>query len=70
MPESSQNSLATKQPEKETWSGWGNRKYNEKYETWMPWIEDKYLYWWGKDNKASYTAKSKSIKTPLSISCA
>lgn len=31
--------------------------YNAKYETWMPWIEDKYLAWFGKDNKASYVAK-------------
>jgi hypothetical protein len=31
--------------------------YNQKYETWMPWIEDKYLSWFTKDNKASYGAK-------------
>jgi hypothetical protein len=31
--------------------------YNQKYETWMPWIEDKYLSWFTNDNKASYGAK-------------
>ena len=31
--------------------------YNKQYENWMPWIEDKYLGWFGKDNKASYVAK-------------
>lgn len=36
----------------------GARKYyNEKYEVWMPWVEDQYLYYFGKDNKASYVAK-------------
>jgi hypothetical protein len=31
--------------------------YNQKYETWMPWIEDKYLSWFTNDNKASYATK-------------
>jgi hypothetical protein len=35
--------------------------YNQKYETWMPWIEDKYLSWFTKDNKTSYAAKRTSI---------
>lgn len=30
--------------------------YNQQYESWMPWIEDKYLAWTGQ-NKASYTAE-------------
>lgn len=34
-----------------------NDYYNQKYETWMPWIEDQYLKWFTKDNKASYAAK-------------
>jgi hypothetical protein len=34
--------------------------YNKKYETWMPWIEDKYLSWFTKDNKASYATKRMS----------
>jgi hypothetical protein len=35
--------------------------YNRQYESWMPWIEDKYLAWFTKDNKASYATK----RTPL-----
>jgi len=31
--------------------------YNKQYERWMPWIEDKYLAWFGTDNKASYATK-------------
>lgn len=31
--------------------------YNKQYESWMPWIEDKYLSWFTKDNKASYATK-------------
>lgn len=31
--------------------------YNRQYESWMPWIEDKYLSWFTKDNKASYATK-------------
>ncbi|KAF2197364.1 hypothetical protein GQ43DRAFT_209329 [Delitschia confertaspora ATCC 74209] len=31
--------------------------YNQQYEKWMPWMEDQYLKWFTKDNKASYTAK-------------
>lgn len=30
--------------------------YNKQYESWVPWIEDKVLGWWG-ENKTSYTAK-------------
>lgn len=31
--------------------------YNKQYEKWMPWVEDQYLYYFGKDNKASYATK-------------
>lgn len=31
--------------------------YNRQYENWMPWIEDQYLKWFTKDNKASYATK-------------
>ena len=30
--------------------------YNQQYESWMPWMEDKYLAWFGK-NKTSYVAE-------------
>ncbi|KAH7082079.1 hypothetical protein FB567DRAFT_571021 [Paraphoma chrysanthemicola] len=39
--------------------------YNQKYETWMPWIEDKYLSWFTKDNKASYATKQNLEKTKV-----
>ena len=39
--------------------------YNQKYETWMPWIEDKYLSWFTKDNKASYATKQNLDKTKV-----
>ena len=34
--------------------------YNKQYESWMPWVEDKYLSWFTKDNKASYATKRMS----------
>ncbi|KAF2708935.1 hypothetical protein K504DRAFT_491570 [Pleomassaria siparia CBS 279.74] len=39
--------------------------YNQKYEVWMPWIEDKYLSWFTKDNKASYATKQELDKTKV-----
>lgn len=42
----------------QTYSEWAKDAYNDKYEQWMPWIEDQYLHWFGKgDNKASYATK-------------
>jgi len=35
---------------------WTKKKYNEAYTSYMPWIEDKVLGYWG-ENKTSYTAK-------------
>ena len=35
--------------------------YNRQYESWMPWIEDKYLSWFTKDNKASYATKRMAL---------
>ncbi|KAI9652030.1 MAG: hypothetical protein M1831_007271 [Alyxoria varia] len=44
---------------------WSKQKYNEYSEYYMPWFEDKYLQWFGDDNKASYAAKDqlKQAKT-------
>ncbi|KAF2656182.1 hypothetical protein K491DRAFT_692204 [Lophiostoma macrostomum CBS 122681] len=39
--------------------------YNRQYESWMPWIEDKYLSWFTKDNKASYATKQNLDKTKV-----
>lgn len=38
---------------------WTKKKYNEYYTSYMPWIEDKVLGYWG-ENKTSYTAKGTS----------
>lgn len=49
----------------QTYSEWAKKTYNDKYETWMPWIEDQYLRWFGRgDNKASYATKGIPIYTP------
>lgn len=36
---------------------WTKKTYNEQYEKWVPWLEDTYLRWFTKDNKASYATK-------------
>lgn len=51
---------------------WAKNKYNEYYTSYVPWLEDKYLEWFG-ENKTSYTAKgepvaSLSLSLPLSLS--
>ncbi|KAI1767453.1 hypothetical protein GGR53DRAFT_481950 [Hypoxylon sp. FL1150] len=44
---------------------WAKQKYNEQYEVWMPWIEDTFLKYFTKDNKASYSAKEQLDKTKV-----
>lgn len=39
---------------------WTKQKYNEQYEVWWPWIEDNFLKYFTKDNKASYATKGTS----------
>merc|ERR1711939_110961 len=48
-----------------TWGEWGGRHYTQQKESWMPWIEDKYLAWFTKDNKASYATKDSLGKTKV-----
>lgn len=50
---------------KQTWGDYGKQVYNAQYERWMPWIEDMYLRWFTKDNKASYATKGMFISTHL-----
>ena len=38
--------------------------YNRQYDSWVPWMEDKYLQWFTKDNKASYATKRTSPLPP------
>ncbi|KAI8676279.1 hypothetical protein NCS56_00515300 [Fusarium sp. Ph1] len=44
---------------------WAKNTYNDQYEKWMPWIEDMYLKWFTKDNKASYATKENLNKTKV-----
>ena len=50
---------------------WTKQTYNEQYEKWVPWLEDLYLRYFTKDNKASYTTRgtfyrhSKKIKKQI-----
>ncbi|EUC49434.1 hypothetical protein COCMIDRAFT_1886 [Bipolaris oryzae ATCC 44560] len=55
----------TKQQQPKTYKQAANDYYNQKYETWMPWIEDQYLKWFTKDNKASYATKQNLDKTKV-----
>lgn len=43
--------------QKPTWSEWAKTQYNAQYESWVPWLEDLYLRYFTKDNKASYATK-------------
>ncbi|KAI0143128.1 hypothetical protein GGR57DRAFT_495323 [Xylariaceae sp. FL1272] len=51
--------------EKQGYIEWAKQKYGEQYEAWMPWIEDTFLKWFTKDNKASYAAKEQLNKTKV-----
>ncbi|KAG9647358.1 hypothetical protein KCU64_g10183, partial [Aureobasidium melanogenum] len=44
---------------------WSKKQYNQQYENWMPWIEDNVLYYFTKDNKASYTTEDQLSKTKI-----
>ncbi|KAM0355192.1 hypothetical protein ACHAPU_001057 [Fusarium lateritium] len=44
---------------------WTKTTYNQQYEKWMPWIEDNFLYYFTKDNKASYATKQNLDKTKV-----
>ncbi|KAJ6263081.1 hypothetical protein Dda_1640 [Drechslerella dactyloides] len=39
--------------------------YNRQYEKWVPWLEDQYLYYFGRDNKASYVTKQQLDKSKV-----
>ncbi|KAL8998988.1 MAG: hypothetical protein Q9169_002094 [Polycauliona sp. 2 TL-2023] len=43
---------------------WTSKKYNEYYNSYVPWLEDKYLAWFG-ENKTSYATKDQLDKTKL-----
>ncbi|KAJ1329886.1 hypothetical protein MN608_06622 [Microdochium nivale] len=51
--------------DQQTYAAWAKQKYGEQYEAWMPWIEDTFLRWFTKDNKASYATKEQLAKTKV-----
>ncbi|CAH0055117.1 unnamed protein product [Clonostachys solani] len=44
---------------------WAKNTYNTQYENWVPWLEDIYLRWFTKDNKASYSTRQNLDKTKV-----
>jgi len=59
------DNLPQEQKKKQTYTEWAKEGYNYQYERWMPWIEDQYLRWFGKDNKASYATKDTLNKSKV-----
>jgi len=57
--------IPKKEEKPQTWTEWSKSGYNKQYENWMPWVEDQYLRWFGKDNKASYATKDQLSKTKV-----
>jgi len=43
---------------------WTRKQYNSYYDSYMPWLEDKYLAYFG-ENKTSYTTKEQLRKTEI-----
>ncbi|KAI4094074.1 MAG: hypothetical protein L6R37_007310 [Teloschistes peruensis] len=43
---------------------WTKKKYDEYYNSYVPWLEDKYLAWFG-ENKTSYATKEQLDKTKI-----
>ena len=44
-----------------TYYEWVSEGYQYQKENWMPWVEDFYLRWFTKDNKASYATKGRCL---------
>ena len=44
---------------------WTKKTYNEQYEKWVPWLEDLYLRYFTKDNKASYATRGEFLNLSL-----
>jgi hypothetical protein len=54
-----------KEQAKRGYAEWVKEKGHDLYESWIPWIEDQYLSWFTKDNKASYATKQQLDKTKV-----
>ncbi|KAL7625752.1 hypothetical protein AAE478_004975 [Parahypoxylon ruwenzoriense] len=44
---------------------WIKKKFNEQYALWMPWLEDIFLAYFTRDNKASYTTRQQLNKAKV-----
>lgn len=44
---------------------WAKEQYNVQYEKWVPWLEDTFLKYFTRDNKASYAARDNLNKTKI-----
>ncbi|GAO18669.1 uncharacterized protein UV8b_01835 [Ustilaginoidea virens] len=44
---------------------WAKTQYRKQRDSWVPWIEDMYLYYFTSDNKASYTTKENLDRTKV-----
>ncbi|KAK4136310.1 hypothetical protein BT67DRAFT_362216, partial [Trichocladium antarcticum] len=44
---------------------WAKQQYNRQYDVWVPWLEDLYLRYFTRDNKASYTVRQNLDKTKV-----
>lgn len=70
MADQAKSVAGAKDPKQQTYREWAGQKYNQQYESWMPWVEDKYLSWFTKDNKTSYATKREYPSPPIPTSCA
>jgi hypothetical protein len=57
-----------KEEAKRGYAEWAKEKGHNIYESWMPWIEDQYLGWFTKDNKASYATKREPLPSAPLVS--
>jgi hypothetical protein len=62
---SNNNNNNQDQDQKQTWSGAAYEKYNDMYESWVPWAEDLYLRYFTRHNKASYATEDTLAKTKV-----
>ena len=48
---------------------WAKTQYNKQYDSWVPWLEDIYLRYFTRDNKASYKTRGMpSLQPPTTPS--
>ncbi|KAF7193022.1 hypothetical protein HII31_05667 [Pseudocercospora fuligena] len=59
------DALPEEKKQGKTYTEWIKEGYQHQKENWMPWIEDLYLKWFTKDNKASYATKDTLGKTKV-----